>query len=140
MSAPGRQDDAKEGLTVYYDGSCPLCRAEIGHYRRIADAQRVAFCDISDPQTAPGPDLSRENAMARFHVRQADGTLVSGAAGFVALWATLPRWRVLALIARLPGVVPLLELAYRGFLPLRPYLARLAGRLSAVRRMPRASP
>ncbi|WP_029031915.1 thiol-disulfide oxidoreductase DCC family protein [Salinarimonas rosea] len=117
-------------LTVYYDGACPLCRAEIGHYSRCRGAERVAFVDVSDTAADPGPDLPRDAALARFHVRDAQGRLVSGAAGFARLWGVLPAWRPAAALARLPGVRTLVELAYRGFLPLRPYLARMLGRRS----------
>ena len=82
-----------ETLTVYYDGACPLCRAEIGHYRRCRGAERIAFVDVA-PDGAPlGPDLDRAAARARFHVRDADGRLRSGAAGFARLWSALPGWR-----------------------------------------------
>ncbi len=117
-------------LTVYYDGSCPLCTAEISHYRKIAADSAVDFVDVS-AEAVPHPDLSRETAMARFHVRTASGELVSGARAFAALWAYLPGWRHAARIARLPGVTPLLELGYRAFLPVRPALSRIAARFGA---------
>ncbi|KQP41047.1 thiol-disulfide oxidoreductase [Methylobacterium sp. Leaf104] len=117
---------APPSLIVYYDGACPLCAAEIRVYRRSAGAERVAWVDVGAEGPAQlGPDLARGAARARFHVRRPDGTLVSGAAGFAALWAVLPRWRILARLARLPGVLGLGEVAYRLFLPLRPRIARL---------------
>jgi len=112
------------GLTVYYDGGCPLCRLEMDHYKRQSGAERLCFVDATSSSADLGGDLSRDTALSRFHVRDADGALVSGARGFVAVWAVLPRWRWAARIAGLPAVTPLLELAYRGFLPLRPWLAR----------------
>jgi predicted DCC family thiol-disulfide oxidoreductase YuxK len=111
--------------TVYFDGSCPLCRAEVSHYRAQKGAEDLCFTDVSNPSATPGTGLSREEAMARFHVRGADGSLVSGAAAFAAVWQHLPRYRWAARIAALPGVLPAMEAGYRVFLPVRPFLARL---------------
>ncbi len=120
MTAPAR-------LTVYYDGACPLCSAEIRTYRRGRGADAIAFVDVSaeDAPAMLGPDLTREAARARFHVRDARGNLFSGAEGFILLWSHLPRWRWLAALASLPGIPALAEAAYRRFLPLRPRIAGL---------------
>ena len=81
-------------LTVYYDGSCPLCRSEIGLYRKAQGSNRIDFVDVSAIEgRAVAPDLTQADAMARFHVRKSDGALASGAAGFAQLWLTLPRWK-----------------------------------------------
>lgn len=117
-----------EKPTVFYDGSCPLCRAEIDLYRRQDGEGRVCFVDVSAPDASLDPRLTPSTAMARFHVRAADGALRSGAAAFVTLWSAIPSWRLAALIARVPGVMPLLELGYRAFLPVRPFLSRAFGR------------
>jgi predicted DCC family thiol-disulfide oxidoreductase YuxK len=85
--------------------------------------------DVSDPSVPIASDLDRKAAMARFHVRESDGQLLSGAEAFARIWARLPSWRFAARIAGLPGVTPLLELAYLGFLPIRPYLSRAASRV-----------
>jgi predicted DCC family thiol-disulfide oxidoreductase YuxK len=115
--------------TVYFDGSCPLCRDEIEIYRRMDKDGTLVFADVADAGTALPSDLVRSTAMKRFHVTKADGTTVSGAEAFVSIWETLPGWRHAARVARLPGIVPLLELAYRSFLPIRPYLSRAYGRM-----------
>lgn len=120
-------------LTVYYDGACPLCTVEIKHYAALDGAEAIRFVDAADPAQDLGTDLSQDQAMARFHVRDADGNLRSGAAGFAAIWAQLPKWRWAAQLARVPGVLWLLERAYRGFLPIRPYLSRAVGRMQARR-------
>ena len=63
--------------------------------------------------------------MARFHVLQADGRVLSGARAFVALWQRLPGWKWLAAIARFPGALAAMEAAYRGFLMVRPLIQRI---------------
>ena len=117
------------GTTVYFDGSCPLCRAEIGHYRRSDRDGALCFVDVSGTSGVAPEGVSARQAMERFHVRAADGRLVSGAAAFVEVWARLPRWRWAARVASLPGVLAILEAAYRLFLPLRPRLSRLMARV-----------
>ena len=119
-------------LTVLYDGACPLCRREIGVYRDLTPTQPLEFRDISDQATA-GPaqlpaSLSQADLLARFHVQHADGRLESGARAFIALWERLPYWRWLARLGRLPGMASLMEIAYRGFLRVRPALQRRARR------------
>ena len=116
--------------TIYYDGACPLCSAEIGFYQRCAGAERLSFVDVADSGANTGADLPRDKALARFHIRQEDGSLLSGARAFIAVWETLPRWRWAARLARLPGVPSLLEGLYRLFLPVRPYLSALVRRLA----------
>lgn len=120
-------------LTVYYDGACPLCQAEIGHYRQQEGAAALCFVDVSQAGADTGADLTRKQALARFHVRRSDGRLLSGAAAFVGIWAVLPRWSPLARVMAVPGVLWLAERGYRLFLPVRPLLARLARRRGRMR-------
>ena len=66
----------------------------------------MAFIDVSAHE--PGTivtGLDKATALKRFHVRDADGTLVSGAEGFGRLWLSLPGWRGLGRIVLLPGVL-----------------------------------
>jgi predicted DCC family thiol-disulfide oxidoreductase YuxK len=116
------------GLTVLYDGACPLCRAEIGVYRGLPSDTPLCFADVSAPGQALPAGLSREQLLKRFHVQHADGHVDSGARAFLALWATLPGWRWLALLGRLPGVPTLMEGLYRLFLVFRPALQRVVRR------------
>jgi len=121
----------KPCLTVYHDGACPLCAAEIALYRRARGAEAITFVDAAPPDTEAvlGPELSREAALARFHVRDGHGRLVSGAAAFAALWRTLPSWRWLGRVVGSWPILPLAELAYHAFLPLRPYIVRALTRI-----------
>ena len=124
-----KQLDQAAPLTVLYDGACPLCRREIGVYRDLKPTTPVCFSDVSDTaQPLPG-GTTREQLLARFHVRQADGQLLSGAQAFLALWAALPGWRWLALVGRVPGAAWAMERAYRLFLRVRPLMQHVASRL-----------
>ena len=116
-------------LTVLYDGACPLCRREIGLYRGLQSNTPLCFSDVSDPASAVPNGTTREQLMARFHVRASDGRLLSGAAAFLALWAALPGWRWLAEVGRLPGAAWAMERVYRLFLRVRPTMQRWASRL-----------
>lgn len=135
-ASPTRAD--ADALTVYFDGSCALCSVEIAHYAGQRGGERLCFVDASAPGATTGDDLPQEAALRRFHVRRADGALVSGARAFVAIWEVLPGWRLPARIARLPGVMPLLEIGYRLFLPVRPLLSRIARALGARARRDQA--
>ena len=134
---PNGQKDSP--LTVLYDGACPLCRREIGVYRGLAPlhpGSSVCFADVSDAATPLPPGTTREQLLARFHVRGRDGDLLSGAQAFLALWAALPGWRWLALAGRLPGAAWLMERGYRIFLRWRPVLQRWASALDRAAQKP----
>ncbi len=122
-------DASAPPLVVLYDGACPLCRREIGVYRGLQPIMPVCFADVSDPASPLPGGTTREQLLARFHVRSSDGQLLSGATAFLALWAALPGWRWLALVGRVPGAAGAMERIYRLFLRLRPALQRWASRL-----------
>jgi predicted DCC family thiol-disulfide oxidoreductase YuxK len=113
---------------VFYDGSCPLCSAEIGLYRRQDTATALTLIDVSQDATALPDGLTQAAAMARFHVMTSEGRILSGAAAFAEVWRALPGWRWLARLSDLPAMLWLMERAYRGFLPLRPLISYLFGR------------
>jgi predicted DCC family thiol-disulfide oxidoreductase YuxK len=138
---------AADTLIVLYDGACPLCRREIAHVQALATrpgsvgarpaGAGLCFVDLSAPGAANALPADEHAALlARFHVQRADGTRMHGAAAFVAMWQRLPGWRWLARIARLPGMLPLLEVAYNGFLRVRPLLQALARRWDRPPRAP----
>ena len=110
---------------VYFDGSCPLCRAEIGYYRRSDANDTLCFVDVSRTDAVLHNGLNAQQAMKRFHVRTRDGKLLSGAAAFVEVWSRLPKWKWVARAAALPGVTSVLEFGYKMFLPARPMISRL---------------
>ncbi|MCC5974165.1 MAG: DUF393 domain-containing protein [Rubellimicrobium sp.] len=87
---------------VLYNADCPVCRTEIGHYRRMAerDALPLRFDGL---EKAEALGLSRDAAARRLHVMH-DGQLLSGIPAFLVLWQQMPRTRWLARLVGLPGI------------------------------------
>ncbi|WP_375427328.1 DUF393 domain-containing protein [uncultured Sphingomonas sp.] len=108
-------------VTVWYDGGCPLCVREIALMRRLDRRERIEWVDVADGSSAC--PIDRGALLARFHARE-DGVMRSGAAAFAAMWRAIPAMRPLGLIARAPGVLPVLEAAYVRFLRIRPRLQK----------------
>jgi|AACY02.3.fsa_nt_gi Uncharacterized protein conserved in bacteria len=116
----GRQRTAM--IEIYYDGSCPLCRREIEWYRQRGT--EAEFHDISQSANLPA-DLDFKQAMERFHIRDEHGQLRDGADAFITVWRHTPGFRWLATLLSPRPIKWLLEQAYVGFLPMRPYLQRI---------------
>ncbi|MEL6873220.1 MAG: DUF393 domain-containing protein [Pseudomonadota bacterium] len=116
--------------TVYFDGGCPLCRREIAFLEKRAEPGHLRFEDVSATvaEDALGSDLDRCDALKRMHVREADGTLVSGARAFLVMWKAVPAARPFVRVLSVPPFPTLLEGAYRVFLKLRPALQWFARR------------
>lgn len=99
---------------VLYNGRCPICRAEIVHYKARAEALALplVFEDLHEAALEDDWDLSAEAAKRRLHARLPDGRFVSGIAAFAAIWEHLPKMRWLARAVRLPVIGGLARLAY----------------------------
>lgn len=116
--APDRQ--APDGacgieLTAYYNGACPVCRAEMGHYKKISreEGLPLAWCDLSrDAYIAERLGLDREAMKRRLHVVDRQGRLHIGVAAFAAIWRELPRYRWAARLIQLPLIRPLSAFFY----------------------------
>ncbi len=131
MSDPrhAKIDSKATQSVVYFDGSCPLCNAEIGYYRRSDVAEALCFVDVSKTNVELDKGLNPQQAMRRFHVRTREGKLISGAAAFVEVWSRLPNWKWIAQMAALPGAISILEICYKMFLPVRPLISRLFAKI-----------
>jgi predicted DCC family thiol-disulfide oxidoreductase YuxK len=120
-------------VTVFYDGSCPICTWEVGLYRGQPGAESIRWLDVS--RCAEGdvvPGLSRAQALARFHVQDGAGRLVDGGRAFAVLWSALPRFAPMGRVLHRPPFVWLLNVTYDLFLRIRPRVqARVARRSSS---------
>ena len=64
-------------LTVCFNGSCPICRAEIEHYRQLAGEDAgIAWLDVAaDPAAAERLGIGGEAGFRRLHSVDAAGRL-----------------------------------------------------------------
>ncbi len=89
---------------VLYNAECPICDAEICHYRSYTDVHDlpVIYDDLNSDALADW-DIQADDAAKRLHV-MADGHLYIGIPAFIVLWNEMPRFRWLAKLIGLPGV------------------------------------
>jgi predicted DCC family thiol-disulfide oxidoreductase YuxK len=113
-------------LTVFFDGSCPICTKEIDFYRRRNGAEFISWVDVSNKNAEiASTDRSRQQLLSRFHVMRSDGTLISGGQAFAELWASLPGFILVGKIFQLPGFNYIADVGYDFFLILRPKLQNI---------------
>ncbi len=116
---------ARYPLTLFYDGSCRLCRGEIENLLARDAGGRLAAVDCASPGFDAGATpFTRRALMDVIHARDADGQWLRGVDVFVAAYrATGLDWisRVLAH----PLVRPFADRAY-------PWIVRNRYRLSAL--------
>ena len=110
-------------VTVWFDGTCPLCRREIALMRKLDRNSAITFEDVSDGSPANCP-IDQSELLARFHARENE-QIYSGAAAFAAMWRAIPLLRPLGLAARNQTVLSILNALYGQFLKYRPRLQRL---------------
>ncbi|MET4102490.1 putative DCC family thiol-disulfide oxidoreductase YuxK [Roseovarius sp. MBR-78] len=117
---------------VLYNARCPVCRAEIDHYRSYAEARGLplVFHDLGTRDLASW-GIDEDAAARRLHVRQG-GRVLSGVDAFLALWRAMPRYRWLARIVALPGLRLLAHQVYERVLAPRLY-ARHVARMHRLR-------
>jgi demethoxyubiquinone hydroxylase (CLK1/Coq7/Cat5 family)/predicted DCC family thiol-disulfide oxidoreductase YuxK len=128
-------------LSVFFDGSCPMCVREVAVYRRQSPAD-ILWNNLSQPglsipcdRLGYRPDPA--TLMQRFHVFSSEGRWLHGAPAFALLWARLGRsWRTLALIGRVPGGLWVMDTVYSLFLRARPRLQQLVRHLVREQTLP----
>ena len=115
-----------EATTVYFDGECPLCSREIGFYQLQEGACSINWVDVTKVNLKDYPHgLTKEKALARFHVITVKGKLVSGGEAFSSLWLSLPRFNLVGQLFKVRPFALTLEIVYKIFLFCRPLLQRL---------------
>jgi predicted DCC family thiol-disulfide oxidoreductase YuxK len=104
-------------ITVFYDGKCGLCRREIEYYKRIAAQNIFIWQDIT---ILPDPFIKRgyavQDGLKILHVEDDAGIMHQGVDAFVVIWRNLSSmWKFIALLMRIPLVLPITNKLYRLF-------------------------
>ncbi|MBY5929647.1 DUF393 domain-containing protein [Halomonas sp. DP8Y7-3] len=119
-----RFDDIIPPVTLFHDGGCPLCRREVAWLRGHPRRDRIRFVDIRHPDFDAAQWGKRiEDMMGKLHLLDARGHWIVGMDASRALYATLGYRRWLS-FSMLPGMRQALDLGYRLFAKLRPWLGR----------------
>ena len=114
-------------LTLFYDGACPLCQAEILFLSGRNQDGLLDFIDINSERYDPiAVGVSCEQALAAMYGQYADGGLIQGAKVFPEAYrrANLP---FLAWLFSRPYLEPILNVAYRLFAKYRHPISNLIG-------------
>lgn len=108
-------ENAAYPLTVYYDASCPLCKAEIESLKamdeqgclELKDCSGAGFCDADAEQDS----ISQPSMMRAMHVRDADGNWHQGIDSFIAVYRAVGMERVARMYSN-PKLRPLWDRLY----------------------------
>lgn len=66
-------------LSIFYDGSCPICRFDIHNLKARNQEEKLQFIDIASPAFDPTPyGMTQADFMAEIHARRTDGQFVKG--------------------------------------------------------------
>ena len=118
---------SSEMLTIYYDGLCPLCMAEIHFLTARNRKGLLSFVDISSKEFADaGHPVSCATAMAQIHGRLGNGQLLTGVPVFIEAYRRADL-RVLVWLLSRAWTRPLLDLGYVWFARYRQSISRVIG-------------
>ena len=116
-----------QSLTIYYDGECPLCMAEIHFLKNRNTLGLLEFVDVAAPQyDESAHQLSCKLALATMQGRLGDGTQLEGIPVFVEAYkrANLPK---LAWLFSRSWLKPFLNASYYVFAKYRHDVSKTIG-------------
>jgi predicted DCC family thiol-disulfide oxidoreductase YuxK len=116
-----------QSLTIYYDGECPLCLAEIHFLRSRNKLCLLEFVDVAAPQfDETTHQITCKLALATMQGRLGDGTQLEGIPVFAEAYkrANLPK---LAWLFSRPWLIPFLNAGYHVFAKYRHSISKTVG-------------
>jgi predicted DCC family thiol-disulfide oxidoreductase YuxK len=120
-------DGNLQKLTLFYDGECPLCQAEILFLSSRNHQKLLDFVDVnSDQFDSARVGVSCEQALAAMYGQYADGTLIQGAAVFPEAYRRANLLALAWLFSR-KSLQPFLKFSYQVFAKHRHAISRVLG-------------
>lgn len=102
-------------LTVFYDGLCPLCNAEMRHLKKNDSENKIALVDITSACfPVDYPHLDKQTLNDRIHGLLADGQMISGLDVTYKAWDLVGKGWIYAPL-RWPLIRPLADVCYTLF-------------------------
>jgi len=112
-------------LTIFYDGGCPLCAAEMRHLSRRDSASKIAYEDIYAADfSARFPQIDQQAADRILHGQLADGQLIFGLDVTYQAWVLVGKRKWVAIL-RWPIIKPIADLTYLFFAKHRNRISKL---------------
>lgn len=79
-------------LTLFYDGFCPLCVAEMDKLRKLDQKQHLLLVDVQQPESlTPYPLVDKQAALTRLHALDENNQLLTGLDVTHAAWSLVGR-------------------------------------------------
>ena len=123
-------DLTSKSLTLYYDGDCPLCRAEMIYLSARDEGKQLGFVDVRQTKALDSlSGVSCEIALANIHAVTREGQTLIGVDAFRVAYA-LVGLRLLSNLLGIKFLQPLLRLGYTMFAKHRYSLSRVFGGLA----------
>lgn len=112
-------------LTIFYDGGCPLCLAEMKHLMKLDRNNKLELVDINQENfQAIYPDINREQADRILHGQLATGKILLGLDVTHKAWSLVGKGNWTAII-RWPVVRYMADFVYLQFARHRHFLSRI---------------
>ena len=121
------QTTPPKALTLFYDGDCRLCRAEMIYLSARDTSNQLGFVDVRQHSALdPLHGVSCEVALANIHAKTADGQTLIGVAAFQVAYG-LVGLTTLSKLLGIKALQPIFKYAYRSFAKHRFTLSKLMG-------------
>ena len=112
-------------LTIFYDGGCPLCVAEMRHLQKLDSAGNIAFENIYETGFSERfPQINQQQADRILHGQTGDGDMLFGLDVTYRAWVLVGKRKWVAIL-RWPLIKWFADISYLFFARYRYTISRL---------------